>query len=345
MDNQPKLPSMDNAACSAGGAPATYRVCAFYRFMRLEEIPLLQKLIRSRLIEAEMCGTVLLAPEGINGTVAGPESGTLEFFEWLQSQPGLSSLQVRESWCENPPFKRTKVKIKKEIVTLGAEGVDPVGQTGTYVSPDEWDALIEDPEVLLIDARNGYEVEVGRFKGAVSPDTATFRDFPDYVKQHLNPEQNPKIAMYCTGGIRCEKASAYLRQNGFREVFQLQGGILNYLETIPGDQSSWEGECFVFDDRTTVDENLAIGGYDQCHACRRPISESHKQSDKYTKGVSCPKCYDSKSDRDRLRYAERERQTHLSDLRGDVHIGPGSQANPATRIARSYDNAQEHADE
>ncbi len=331
MDNQVKLSGAENTTCSVGNVPMSYRVCAFYRFLQLEDLPLLQGLIKSRLTEAEMCGTVLLAPEGINGTVAGPENGTLQFFEWLQGRLGLSSLQVRESWCENPPFKRTKVKIKREIVTLGVEGVNPVEQTGTYVSPEEWDALTEDPEVMLIDVRNDYEVEVGRFKGAISPDTTTFRDFPDYVKEHLSPEQNPKIAMYCTGGIRCEKASAYLRQNGFREVFQLQGGILSYLETVPDNQSSWEGECFVFDDRTTLDETLASGKYDQCHACRRPISESHKQSDKYIKGVSCPKCYDHKSDQDRLRYAERERQTRLSDLRGDIHIGPGSQANPAVR--------------
>ncbi len=333
MDSQVKLTGIRNTPCSTDNGSEPCRVCAFYRFMHLDNIQSLQGLIKSHLIEAEMCGTVLLAPEGINGTVAGPKNGTLQFFEWLQSQLDLSHLQIRESWCESPPFKRTKVKIKRELVTLGVEGVNPVEQTGTHVNPDEWNALLEDPEVLLIDTRNDYEVEVGRFKGATSPDTATFRDFPDYVKQHLNPEQNPKIAMYCTGGIRCEKASAYLKQNGFREVFQLRGGILNYLETIPGDQSSWEGECFVFDDRTTVDETLASGEYDQCHACRRPISESDKLSDKYTKGVSCPKCHDHKSDQDRLRYAERERQTHLADLRGDVHIGPHSRANPANRKA------------
>ncbi|MCY4275640.1 MAG: rhodanese-related sulfurtransferase [Gammaproteobacteria bacterium] len=319
----------------------SYRVCAFYRFLHLENLSLLQGLIKSRLIEAELCGTVLLAPEGINGTVAGQGDGTFQFFDWLQSQLGLSNLKLNQSWCEYPPFKRTKVKIKKEIVTLGIEGINPIKQTGTYVSPDEWNTLIEDPEVLLIDTRNDYEVEVGRFKGAISPDTVIFRDFPDYVKKHLDPEQNPKIAMYCTGGIRCEKASAYLKQNGFREVFQLQGGILNYLKTIPNEQSSWEGECFVFDDRTTLDDALASGEYDQCHACRRPISELDKQSEKYTKGVSCPKCYDQKSDRDRLRYAERERQTCLSDLRGDEHIGPNSQANPANRKAGKCDTAKE----
>jgi len=341
MDNPVKLSGIRNTACSAGNAPMSYRVCAFYRFMRLEDLALLQGLIKSRLIGAEMCGTVLLAPEGINGTVAGPENRTLQFFGGRQSRLGLSSVKVRESWCENPPFKRTKVKIKREIVTLGVEGVTPVEQAGTYVNPNEWDALIEDPEVLLIDTRNDYEVEVGCFKGAVSPGTATFRDFPDYVKQHLDPEQSPKIAMYCTGGIRCEKASAYLKQNGFREVFQLQGGILNYLAAFPGDQSSWEGECFVFDGSMTLDEKLTSGEYDQCHACRRPISESDKQSDKYVKGVSCPKCHDHKSDQDRLRYAERERQVNHADLRGEVHIGPGSRANPVNRKSGECDITKE----
>ena len=313
----------------------SWRVCAFYRFMPLDDLQSLQKLIRARLLEAGMCGTILLAPEGINGTVAGRLENTHDFFGWLQGRTGLSELEIRESWCEQPPFKRTKVKLKKEIVTLGVEGVSPMETAGTYVKPEDWNRLIDDPDVLLIDARNDYEVEVGRFRGALSPGTASFREFPDYVEKHLNPSLNPKIAMYCTGGIRCEKASSFLKQNGFKDVFQLQGGILNYLEKIPAGQSSWEGECFVFDDRTTLDDALACGEYDQCHACRRPVSESDKQSPQYVKGVSCPKCHEQKSDQDRMRYAEREKQTRLSSLRGEKHIGPGSLANRTVREAEN----------
>lgn len=303
--------------------------------MPLDDLQSLQKLIRARLLEAGMCGTILLAPEGINGTVAGRLENTHDFFGWLQGRTGLSELEIRESWCEQPPFKRTKVKLKKEIVTLGVEGVSPMETAGTYVKPEDWNRLIDDPDVLLIDARNDYEVEVGRFRGALSPGTASFREFPDYVEKHLNPSLNPKIAMYCTGGIRCEKASSFLKQNGFKDVFQLQGGILNYLEKIPAGQSSWEGECFVFDDRTTLDDALACGEYDQCHACRRPVSESDKQSPQYVKGVSCPKCHEQKSDQDRMRYAEREKQTRLSSLRGEKHIGPGSLANRTVREAEN----------
>lgn len=315
-------------------AQAPYQVCAFYQFIALVDIESLQKRIRCRLLESELCGTVLLAHEGINGTVAGKAGDTHRFFQWLQAQLGLSTLDVRKSWCKEKPFKRTKVKLKKEIVALGVDGVAPSKQAGTYVNPENWNALVNDPEVLLIDARNDYEVEIGRFRGAISPDTASFREFPDYVKNHLDPNINQKIAMYCTGGIRCEKASAYLKQKGFNEVFQLQGGILNYLEHIPKDESCWDGECFVFDDRTTLDETLASGAYEQCHACRRPINRADKQSSQYRKGVSCPKCYDQKSDRDRFRYAEREKQTRLSKRRGEVHIGPDSLANPDVRDSR-----------
>ncbi|MXZ82040.1 MAG: rhodanese-related sulfurtransferase [Gammaproteobacteria bacterium] len=321
------------SACPSDHASAPYRICAFYRFMRLDDPDGLQTAIRSRLLEGRMCGTVLLACEGINGTVAGLEGDTRKFFRWLQDRLGPPALNVRESWSGHAPFKRTRVKLKKEIVTLGIDGISPIEGAGTHVKPEDWDALIEDPDVLLIDVRNEYEIEVGRFRNAISPGTASFREFPEYAASRLDPARHRKIAMYCTGGIRCEKAAAFLEKSGFGEVFQLQGGILHYLEKIPANRSSWEGECFVFDERTALNETLDPGQYDQCHACRRPVSEADKQDVKYIRGVSCPKCHDQKSDRDRMRYAERERQTRLADLRGDVHIGPGSRANPAVRKA------------
>lgn len=204
---------------------------------------------------------------------------------------------------------------------MGVRGIDPNHIVGTYVKPEDWNDLISDPDVTLVDTRNAYEVAIGTFKEAVNPDTETFRQFPDYVQNNMNPNKHKKVAMFCTGGIRCEKSTAYLKEQGFEEVYHLQGGILKYLETVPEDESLWEGECFVFDNRVSVNHQLEKGSYDQCHACRLPITEDDKKSERYIQGVSCPSCYDKKSDQQRQRFAERERQMQLAKSRGEEHLG------------------------
>ena len=204
---------------------------------------------------------------------------------------------------------------------MGVQGIDPNHIVGTYVKPEDWNELISDPDVVLVDTRNDYEVAIGTFKNAIAPETETFRQFPDFVKKHMNPEKQKKVAMFCTGGIRCEKSTAYLKEQGFEEVYHLQGGILKYLETVPEADSMWQGECFVFDNRVSVDHNLEKGVYDQCHACRLPITEEDKKSEKYVQGVSCPHCYDKKTEKQRDRFAERERQVQLAKSRGEEHIG------------------------
>jgi UPF0176 protein len=272
-------------------------------------------------LEEGVKGTLLLASEGINGTIAGFREGIDEVIGWLEKDPRFSGLEVKESYVTGNPFYRTKVKLKKEIVTMGVEGIDPNGIVGTYVEPGDWNALISDPDVLLLDTRNDYEVEIGTFEHAVNPDTETFREFPDYVSKALDPTKQKKVAMFCTGGIRCEKSTAYLKQQGFEEVFHLKGGILNYLEQVPEDDSMWQGECFVFDNRVTVNHQLEKGNYDQCHACRLPITENDKQHLNYQKGVSCHRCYGKHSDEQVKRYAARERQVSLAKQRGGTHIG------------------------
>lgn len=273
------------------------------------------------MLEQQVRGTILLAPEGINGTISGSRFGIDTVVEWLRQKAGLEVLEQKESLSDRPPFKRTKVKLKKEIVTMGVNNIDPNEVVGTYVEPRDWNALLEDPEVLLVDTRNEYEYQVGTFKNAVNPRTESFREFPDFVKNHLDPKKHSKVAMFCTGGIRCEKSTALLKHMGFDNVFHLKGGILNYLETVPEEESEWIGECFVFDDRVTVDHDLLPGSYDQCHACRLPISEQDKLSPHYQKGVSCPNCHDKVSLEDKARFAERQRQIELAATRGEDHIG------------------------
>src|SRR5690606_15378493 len=227
----------------------------------------------------------------------------------------------KESYDSDMPFYRSKVKLKKEIVTMGVEDIDPTHIVGTYVKPKDWNALISDPDVTLIDTRNHYEVQIGTFKGAIDPNTTSFREFPEYSKKHLDPAKNKKVAMFCTGGIRCEKSTAYLKQQGFEEVYHLEGGILKYLEEVPEDESLWQGECFVFDNRVTVNHQLQKGHYDQCHACRMPITEEDKQHSHYTPGVSCHHCYDKTNEEQRERFREREKQMRLAKERGESHIG------------------------
>jgi len=306
--------------------PVEYVVCALYKFVTLERYRDLRQPLQSAMESYGVCGTLLLASEGINGTVAGSRQSIDRLLAWLQAQPELVDIDHKESLTLRKPFLRTKVKLKREIVTMGVEGIDPNMVVGTYVEAADWNDLINDPEVLLVDTRNAYEVQVGSFEGAVNPNTESFRQFPDYAAAHLDRDKHKKVAMFCTGGIRCEKSTAYLKQQGFDEVYHLKGGILKYLEQVPEQQSLWRGECFVFDDRVTVDHQLQSGSYDQCHACRLPITEDEKLDDKYVAGVSCPHCHDKTSTQQRQRFMEREKQMRLAEARGEVHLGSDQRA-------------------
>ncbi|MEH6578355.1 MAG: rhodanese-related sulfurtransferase [Amphritea sp.] len=296
-------------------------VCALYKFVVLEDFETLREPLRKTMVDNGVRGTLLLAREGINGTVAANRAGIDALLAWLQSDPRLADIVYKESTDTSNPFYRTKVKLKKEIVTMGVEDIDPKRIVGTYVKPEDWNALISDPEVTLVDTRNDYEVQVGTFKGAVNPNTDTFRKFPQYVKDNLDPEKNRKVAMFCTGGIRCEKSTAYLKEQGFDEVYHLEGGILKYLEEVPQDDSLWQGECFVFDNRITVNHQLEKGSYDQCHACRLPLTTDEMQSDKYQQGISCPHCYDKLTQEQRQRFEQRQKQMQLAQQRGEAHLG------------------------
>lgn len=294
-------------------------VVALYKFVTLEDFEAKRQPLLDVLTRSGVKGTLLLAREGINGTIAGPRQGMDQVLDWLRADPRLGDLDHKESLCEEMPFYRTKVKLKKEIVTIGVPDVSPNETVGTYVEAGDWNALISDPEVLLIDTRNDYEVSIGTFEGAVDPKTKSFREFPEYIKAHYDPEKHKKVAMFCTGGIRCEKASSYMLQQGFDEVYHLKGGILKYFEEVPAEQSKWNGECFVFDNRVTVRHDLAPGSFDQCHACRHPISAEEKASVQYEEGVSCPRCFDSLPEKTRRRAEERQKQVRLAKLRNQPH--------------------------
>lgn len=296
-------------------------VCALYKFVTLDDYESLREPLLNLMQEQGVKGTLLLAREGINGTVAGSREGIDQLKAWLESDARFSGIAYKESFHETMPFNRTKVKLKKEIVTMGVEDIDPRRIVGTYVKPKDWNALISDPEVVLIDTRNDYEVQIGTFKNAVNPGTDSFRQFPQYVKENLDPGKHRKVAMFCTGGIRCEKSTAYLKQQGFEEVYHLEGGILKYLEEVPEQESLWQGECFVFDERVAVNHRLEKGQHDLCHACRLPISEEDKASELYQEGVSCPHCHDKLTPEQRARFQERERQIKLARQRGEEHIG------------------------
>ncbi len=296
-------------------------VCALYRFAVLNDYQSLRQPLLNLMHQQAVCGTLLLAREGINGTIAGPGKGVDAVKAWLNADSRLEGIDYKESYVDIQPFKRTKVKLKKEIVTMGVDGIDPKRIVGTYVDPKNWNALISDPDVLVVDTRNQYEVEIGTFANAKNPATDTFREFPDYVKQNLEPGRHKKVAMFCTGGIRCEKSTAYLKEQGFEEVYHLKGGILKYLEEVPEQESLWHGECFVFDDRVTVNHRLERGEYDQCHACRRPITDADKQRPEYQQGVSCHQCLESLTEDQKARFAERERQMRLAEQRGEAHVG------------------------
>ena len=299
-------------------------VCAFYKFVSLDDYQALRFPVQEQLEQLAIRGTILLAQEGINGTIAGTDLSIKGFLDWLQSDARFQDLDYKLSHHSEQPFHRTKVKIKKEIVTMGVDGIDPNKIVGTYVQAEDWNDLINDPETLLIDTRNEYEVGIGSFANALNPKTETFREFPDYVQQNMDPNKHKKVAMFCTGGIRCEKASAYMKEQGFNEVFHLKGGILKYLENVSPEESLWQGECFVFDDRVAINHQLEKGRYDQCHACRYPITEADKESEYYIRGVSCPRCFALLSEEQKSRFTEREKQVQLARQRGESHIGSQS---------------------
>ncbi|QZA79335.1 rhodanese-related sulfurtransferase [Deefgea tanakiae] len=290
-------------------------VAALYQFVTLSDYVALREPLLQTMIDLDVHGTLLLADEGINGTVAGTRAGIDGLLAWLRSDPRLVNVDHKESYCDEQPFLRTKVKLKKEIVTLGVPGVDPNKAVGTYVEPKDWNAIISDPEVLVIDTRNDYEVAIGTFERAIDPKTETFREFPEYVKEHFDPAVHKKVAMFCTGGIRCEKASSYMLGEGFEEVYHLKGGILKYLEEVPQEETLWKGDCFVFDNRVTVRHDLSEGDFELCHACRQPVSSEERQSPQYVAGISCPHCYDTLSEKTRQGAMERQKQIELAKKR------------------------------
>ena len=303
----------------------TYLASAMYHFVSLPHFETLREPLLQFCVARNIKGTLLLADEGINGTVAGPEKSILELLEYLKTDPlfegNFKGLGHKESRSDKHPFYRMKVKLKKEIVTLGVPGVSPTKMVGKYVKPQDWNKIISDPEVVLIDTRNDYEYAIGTFKNAINPKTTTFREFPEYVKTHFHPKKHKKIAMFCTGGIRCEKASSFMMSQGFDEVYHLEGGILKYLEEIKPNESLWQGECFVFDQRVAIKHGLEVGDYDQCFACRYPLSAEDMQSEKYTPGVSCPHCYNKHTPEKLKNLTERQKQIVLAKQRGQNHIG------------------------
>ncbi|MGX9143604.1 oxygen-dependent tRNA uridine(34) hydroxylase TrhO [Mesorhizobium sp. 128a] len=300
------------------------RVAALYKFAALGDFDTLRT-VRTPL--AAFCcgrgikGTLLLAQEGINGTVAGSETDIADLIAYLESIEGLVGLEVKYSTAAEMPFHRMKVRLKREIVTMGVEDLDPATGAGTYVAPADWNALISDPGTIVIDTRNAYEVSIGTFERAVDPQTSSFREFPAWVEKHRDALDGRKVAMFCTGGIRCEKATAYVKSLGFEDVFHLKGGILRYLEEVPAEESLWQGECFVFDERVSVSHGLTEGEAELCRACRHPLTPEERLSPHYAAGVSCPHCFEARSDEDRTRYAERQRQVELAQAQGRGHIG------------------------
>jgi len=296
-------------------------VAALYHFASLDNYQAMRAPMQAFCDEHGIKGTLLLAHEGINGTVAGEQQAIDALLDYLRSDARLKALEHKQSLAKSWPFYRMKVKLKQEIVTLGIEGIDPNVCVGTYVDPQDWNAVISDPEVLVLDTRNNYECEIGTFNGALDPHTTSFREFPAYVEKHCDATQHKKVAMFCTGGIRCEKASAYMLQQGFEEVFHLKGGILKYLEEVPEEESLWHGECFVFDDRVAVKHGLIEGEYELCRGCRWPLTAQDKQAEHYEEGICCERCFEQLSPQKRQSLEERQKQTRLAKMRGEAHLG------------------------
>jgi UPF0176 protein len=293
-------------------------VVAFYKFVKLDGLASLQREIESWCRSNDVFGIVLLASEGINSTIAGSREGVMRVLKRIRQDTRFSEIQWKESFATEQPFHKLRVRLKKEIVTMGVPEIDPNQLVGTYVKPADWNALISDPDVIVIDARNRYETEIGTFQGALEPGLDSFRELPSWLEKKIDVDRNPRVAMFCTGGIRCEKSTAFLKQAGVKEVYHLEGGILKYLEEVSEDESLWEGECFVFDQRVAVGHDLDVAEYELCRACRFPLSVSDKQSDFFQEGVSCLRCYDQTSSEQKSRFAERQKQFELAQSRGEA---------------------------
>lgn len=298
-----------------------YLTAAFYKFVELRDFAACKAPLLAFCEEHAIKGTILLAAEGINGTIAGAPGSVQAALAYLRQDPRLADLEHKESGAAKAPFYRMKVRLKREIVTMGVPRVNPAQMAGKYVRPQEWNKLLEDPDVVVVDVRNDYEVALGTFAGALNPRTKSFRELPDWVRNASALRDKPKVAMFCTGGIRCEKSTAFLRAEGFEEVYHLQGGILKYLQTVPASESRWQGDCFVFDERVAVGQGLQPGRHDLCRSCRNPIGAADKASPLYVAGVSCPQCHDRKSAAKKAGLRERQRQVELAEQRNDVHIG------------------------
>ena len=300
-------------------------IAALYKFSPIDDCAKIRGPLANLCCAQGVKGTLLLAHEGINGTIAGSDDAIGRVLDHIRGLLGGADIEVKYSRTDAQPFRRMKVRIKREIVTMGQPDIDPLGSVGHYVSPEDWNELIREPGTILIDTRNDYEVAVGTFSGAINPQTKTFREFPAWFQAErerlLGAGVPPKVAMFCTGGIRCEKSTAFLKAQGLDEVYHLQGGILKYLESVPEEQSLWQGECFVFDERVTVGHGLVPGHYGLCRACRRPLSESDRASKLYEAGVSCPACHAERSDEQRAGYRERHRQECMAAARGELHVG------------------------
>ncbi len=298
-----------------------FTVVALYRFARFDRYAEFQQPLLDMTKRLGVKGTLLLASEGINGTVAGKPEAISELVKFLESIDEISGMEIKYSHALTMPFLRMKVRLKKEIVTMGVPGIDPLQVAGTYVAPKDWNALIADPDTVVVDTRNDYEFRVGKFARSVDPNTKAFTEFPDWLRAHKPDFAGKKVAMFCTGGIRCEKATAFAKEIGIDDVYHLKGGILAYLEQVPAEDSLWEGECFVFDERVTVGHGLALGDAVLCRACRAPLTPEERGSEFYVEGLSCPHCHDSQTERDRARFAERQKQVLLAKKRGLRHIG------------------------
>jgi UPF0176 protein len=322
---------------SSPSPPSLVSVAALYKFTGFADCESMRGPLEIECRKHGVRGTLLLAPEGINGTISGGVQGIAGVLAYIRALPGCADLNVKLSSAPTMPFHRLKVRVKREIVTMGEPGIDPLASAGTYVEAQEWNALVSDPDTIVIDTRNEYEVAVGTFAGAIDPKTASFRDFPDWFRgvreELLGSGKQPKVAMFCTGGIRCEKSTAFLKQEGVEEVYHLKGGILKYLETVPEEASLWQGECFVFDQRVTIGHGLQQGTHELCHGCRRPVSLQELASPLYEAGVSCASCHSERTDEQRASYRERHRQTTLAAAQGRAHIGLKQTKQPTTGAA------------
>lgn len=298
-----------------------YLVAALYKFVSLPDCQSLQAPLQACCDRHNVKGTLLLATEGINGTIAGTYEGIHAVLAQLRSDSRLADLSHKESFAATMPFHRMKVRLKREIVTLGVSDIDPNQMAGTYVKPEDWNQLISDPEVVVVDTRNDYEVAIGTFKGALNPNIKSFRELPDWVRQQKLLDKKPKVAMFCTGGIRCEKSTAFMRTEGFDEVYHLQGGILKYLETVPEADSLWQGDCFVFDERVSVNHGLNLGAHELCRSCRHPLNPQDRTSPLYELGVSCARCHDQTSPEKKQSLRERQKQVEIAAARNQLHVG------------------------